>query len=216
MQSPLDYRSKWNPLASDVSFFDDVPGLSHSGSTSRSSPAFSQATSPGMENQMLNMFLHGGHFSEFLDPSIDPSSLASLNPTPFSLDPCSPHSLLPDTVDPWSTVQFPYPDFNGTGGIHLEPPQLTPSMSSTGSSSVNSTPQIGQPHYTGLSPGFMSLQEPQIAYSQYHSLPDRTAMQYMHSQIDPTDPRVAAALAMCDPYDVNAMHSLQHAYGATQ
>ena len=213
----------WHQLKTEASLFDDVPALTHSGSTSRSSPSFSYSTSSPTDSQALNMFMHSS-FGEFLDPSIDPSAaLATLSPTSLSLASCNAGALLPETVDPWSAVHYPFTDFNGHH-IPMEAPQLTPSMSST---STNSTPSLCQPQYStaGLTLGrFMHSmqQESQIAYSQFGAgagagpgaattLQDRTTMHLLQHPIDPHDHATTMALGMCDPYDVSSsLH--QHAF----
>lgn len=224
LHQPLDYMGNWHQLKSEPSLFDDVPGLTHSGSTSRSSPSFSYSASSPTDSQ-LNMFMHPS-FGDFLDPSIDPSSaLATLSPTTLSLASCSPGALLPETVDPWSAVQYPFTDFS-SHGLSMEPPQLTPSMSSTSTNSVNSTPSLCQPQYTnaGLTLGrymHSMQQEQQIAFSQFGAGPgaaaalqDRTTMHLLQQQIDPHDHAATLGLGLCDPYDVSSsLH--QHAFRAS-
>ncbi|KAI0821271.1 hypothetical protein BC629DRAFT_440820 [Irpex lacteus] len=221
LHQPLDYMGNWHQLKSEPSLFDDVPGLTHSGSTSRSSPSFSYSASSPTDSQ-LNMFMHPS-FGDFLDPSIDPSSaLATLSPTTLSLASCSPGALLPETVDPWSAVQYPFTDFS-SHGLSMEPPQLTPSMAST---SVNSTPSLCQPQYTnaGLTLGrymHSMQQEQQIAFSQFGAGPgaaaalqDRTTMHLLQQQIDSHDHAATLGLGLCDPYDVSSsLH--QHAFRAS-
>ncbi|KAI0343664.1 hypothetical protein BDW22DRAFT_1428220 [Trametopsis cervina] len=208
--SPLDYIGSWPPLKSEVSMFDDVPALTHSGSTSRSSPSFPYTTSDG---HAMNVYMNTP-FGDFLDPSIDPSALSALSPTTYTLDSCTSGAMLPDAVDSW-TMQYPYSDFNT---IPMDPPQLTPSMSSTGTTSVNNTPQLGHSQYNlSLGRYIQSIQEPQIAYNQYGtpaggagSLHDRTTMHFMQQHLDAHDHR---AMGMCDPYDVSSSLA-HHAYAA--
>ncbi|KAI0090843.1 hypothetical protein BDY19DRAFT_937849 [Irpex rosettiformis] len=224
MQQSLDYMGNWHQLKSEASLFDDLPGLSHSGSTSRSSPSFSYSASSPTDSQALNMFMHPS-FGDFLDPSIDPSAaLATLSPTTLSLASCSPGTLLPETVDPWSAVHYSFTDFNGHN-IPMEPSQLAPS----GTNNVNNTPSLCQPQYTtttGLTLGrFMHSmqQESPISFGQFGAgagagpgaaaaLQDRTTMHHLlQQQIDPHDHATSMTLGMCDPYDVSSsLH--QHAF----
>lgn len=198
LHSPIDLRHQWNPMLGDSNLLDDVPELAHSGSTSRSSSTYSHSSSPSLESQMLSMLMQ----NEFYDPSLDPSGLPPLTPSPFSLDGCSPSTLLPESLDPWSSGQFPYLDFSPTGPHGSIPfdAQLTPSLStpamSTSGSSVSSTPQLSDPHYASMhSSRFMpTTSEPQIA--QYSGMSDMS-MQYMHS-MDPNDPHLGMQYMLCD------------------
>ncbi len=164
---------------------------------------------------MLNMFMQHSFGGEFLDPSMDPSSFSTLSQHQFSLglDACSPNGMLAESIDPWSTGQFPYMDYSGQG-MHFEP-QLTPSLSTPGLSasgcSVHSTPQLSPRQYSTMSQTYMPMTEPHVAFGQYSGMPDMTAIQFMQPTVDPNDPRVAVAVAICDRQHVNnTVHSLSH------
>ena len=173
MHSPLDYRHKWNPMG-DVPLFDDVPALA-----AIHGPSSSHPTTPGLESDMMNMLIHNS-FNEFLDPSIDPASLGPLTPS-YQLEQCSPSVMLSDSVDPWSINQYPYLDMSphGSGPLLEGPPQLTPNMSSSGESSVNSTPQLGHPHFGVGRFGTQMHEQPHVAANFANGM-----VPYMHQSID--------------------------------
>ncbi|KAI0684616.1 hypothetical protein BC835DRAFT_614538 [Cytidiella melzeri] len=219
IQQQLDYAGNWHRLKSEASVFDDLPALSLSPSTSRSSPSFAYSTSSPTDSQALDIFMNSS-FNDFLDPSIDPSALASLHSTTsFPLGSCGSGPLLPEAADPWSTVQFPYTDFN-SHGLPMDPHPMTTSMS--GNMNNSSTPShLCQPQFTtagGLTLGrFMhSMREPQIGFSHFGggastgpgSVQDRAAMLYLQQQIDRHDHRTNMTLGMSDPYSVSS--SLHH------
>jgi hypothetical protein len=221
MQSPLDFRPKWNSLQ-DMPLFDEA--VLGSGPLPASAPHSHPHSPTGLESEMMSMLMHSSF--EFLEPAIDPASLGPLSPA-YPLEQCNNGVMLSDAVDPWSISQYPYLDLSPHTGTLLDPPQLTPSMSSSSESSLHSTPQLSHPHF-GLGSvnvssaprqgGFLQMHEPHYGTSASastgfaSSVPDRAGMQFLPHGIDPQDPRLAAALAMCDPYGASAhgLHGLSH------
>ena len=112
-----------------------------------------------------------------------------------------------------------------TAATVVPPPAITTQASnlaavppSSGESSVNSTPQLGHPHFS-LRTGFAHhhVQQQQHPHQQQHEPPHVAAnfAQYMQQPLD--DPRLSAALAMCDPYATGQLtHLIGHANGVSQ
>lgn len=187
LHSPLDFAHhahKWAPTHDPL--FSDSP-LAHGAAH--------------LENDMLNMFMQNP-FSEFLDPTLDPNALGPLSPHAFPT--LQDGQLVTATGEPWELPPFPsYLEFSPNAGHLEQPPQLTPSMSSSGESSVNSTPQLGHPHFGGMGLAPRFVQDSQVGY-----FPDRGAQQYLSAGIDMHDQRLAA-MALCDPFG----HSNQSMHG---
>lgn len=178
LHSPLDFAHhahKWAPTH-DQLFSDSA--LAHG--------------TAHLENEMLNMFMQNP-FPEFLDPSLDPNALGPLSPAGFpSLE---NGQLVTETGEPWVLPPYSsYLEFSPNAGHLEQPPQLTPSMSSSGESSVNSTPQLGHAHFGGMGLAPRFVQDSQVGY-----FPDRGAQHFLSAGIDLHDQRLAA-MAMCDPF----------------
>lgn len=207
MHSPLDFRQKWNqhhhPLLHqhqqhqqhhDLLFDDGALG------------AIPPSADAHLEGDMMSMLMHTSF--EFLPPSLDPAALGGpLSSPTYPLDQSVMLSDAAATVDPWSLSPYQYLDLSPhPGGLLSDhappPPQLTPNMSSSGESSVNSTPQLGHPHF-GLGPQASSrsfMQHLQEQQQQQQAQFAGSSMPLFAQGIDTQDPRLAAALAMCDPY----------------
>ena len=102
---------------------------------------------------------------------------------------------------PWGTLGGVGVDV-GAYPAYLDLGPLTPAMSSSGESSVNSTPQLGHPHF-GVR-GYAQAEAHGANFAQYMPPPP---------PLD--DPRLA--LAMCDPYAQGPLsHLMGHAQGVPQ
>jgi len=201
LHNPLDFRTKWGASLVDTPLYEEPATLGMAHSHHVQHPQQS-------ESEMMNMLLQNS-FHDFLDPNMDPA-LSGLH-APYGLEAaqCTPGVMLSDASaggDPWGGLgAYSYLDL-GPLDAHGAPPQLTPSMSSSGESSVNSTPQLSHPHFTMRS-GFAHVQEQQHVAANF--------AQYMHQPIE--DPRLSAALAMCDPYATGQLsHLIGHSNGVSQ
>ena len=221
MHAPLDFRhahashhahphhAKWSPIQ-DVPLFDDVHGLGLSGG-----PHSHPTTPSGLESEMMSMLMHNS-FNDFLDPSMDPAALGPLSPT-YPLDaPCGSGVMLSDaaaSVDPWAMSGYPsYLDMSPAGPLGSAPPQLTPNMSSSGESSVNSTPQLGHPHFSSrFLQQHQAHQQHDVHYAGFSAGAPYLQQPPTPGALDPQDARfAAAALAMCDPYPSPSAHGGMH------
>lgn len=202
LHSPLDFRTKWGgPL--DAPLYEDPTALG----VPHHAPAHQQS-----ESDVMTMLLHSSFDGGFLDPNMDPA-LSGLH-APYGLEAaqCSPGVMLSDASggDPWGALNaYAYLDMSP-----LEPhppPQLTPSISSSGESSVNSTPQLGHPHFGGGRFGGSAhhVHEPHVAANFAGGLPP-----YMHQGMD--DPRLAAAFAMPFGAAGQLSHLIGHGNGVSQ
>ncbi|GJE97858.1 SANT domain-containing protein [Phanerochaete sordida] len=201
LHAPLDFRTKWGGALPDGLYEDPALAAHHH----QHAPQHAHHAHPQNEHEMMNMLLQNS-FGDFLDPNMDPA-LSGLH-APYGLEgaQCAPGVMLSDSAqgDPWGALGYPYLDL-GALDAHAAPPQLTPSMSSSGESSVNSTPQLGHPHF-GVRGSYAQAQHPEHGAG---------FAQYMPPPPPLDDPRLA--LAMCDPYAQGPLsHLMGHAPGVPQ